>query len=455
MNSGTNGPPEALRQGSGYSEGYRRFVLLLLLAVSVLNFIDRQILAILLEPIKNEFHLSDTQLGFLTGLSFALFYSVMGIPLARLADCGNRRNLIAFVVALWSGMTALCGLATGYVSLLVTRIGVGIGEAGSTPASASLLSDYFEPARRATVLGLQSVGIYIGILLGFLLGGWIGQYFGWRAAFLVVGLPGILFALVFRFTVEEPPRGYSEGVTAHLDPPGLGETLRFLWRKRAYRHLPFAAGFYAFVAYGSMTWAPSFFSRTHGMSTAEIGTWLALTVGIAGGAGCYLGGVISDRIAAATGNPRWYVWIPAASVILSIPFVLGMYLWPDPEVALIISTGAWFLGNSWLGPTFATIQGLAAFRMRALAFAIMMFINNLLGIGLGPLVVGILSDRLQSSLGGDSLRYALVLSLVTASVLSAFHFLMAGRTLNEDLERSRVESPHRTAAPLSPLLTKT
>lgn len=437
----TIGPGREPRPQRKYSEGYRRLVLLLLLAVSVLNFIDRQILAILLEPIKAEFHLSDTQLGFLTGLSFALFYSIMGIPLARLADCGNRRNVIAAVVALWSGMTALCGLATGYVSLLAARIGVGVGEAGSTPASTSLLADYFEPARRATVLGLQSVGIYLGILLGFLLGGWIGEYFGWRTAFFVVGAPGLLFALVFRLVVDEPPRGYSEGIVEHCDPPGLRQALVYLWAKRSYRHLPFAAGYYAFVAYGSMAWAPSFFVRSHGMGTAEIGTWLALTVGLAGGAGCYLGGVVADRIATTTGDPRWYVWLPAASVVLSIPFMLGMYLWPDPQIALIISSGAWFLGNSWLGPTFATIQGLAALRMRALAFAIMMFINNLLGIGLGPQIVGILSDALHGSLGDNSLRHALILSIVSASLLSAFHFIMAGRTLRQDLEQSNWGRP--------------
>jgi predicted MFS family arabinose efflux permease len=414
------------------SVGYRNYVLFMLLCVSVLNLVDRQILAILLEPIKAEFDLSDTELGFLTGFSFALFYSIMGIPLARVADRGNRRNLIAFVIALWSAMTALCGAAVGYFSLLLARIGVGVGEAGSFPAGTSMLSDYFEPGRRATALSIQSVGVYVGILFGFLLGGWINEFFGWRMAFLVVGVPGMLFAFVFRLTVREPARGATEGIARTVDSPGLGETLKFLWSKRAYRHLPFAAGFYAFVAYGSMTWAPSYFIRIHGMSSGEIGTWLALSVGFAGGAGCYLGGVISDRLAAA-GDKRWYAWVPAGSVILSMPFVLGMYLWPDPRIALVISIGAWFLGNSWLGPLISMIQGLAEPRMRALAVAIMMFINNLLGIGLGPQVVGSLSDLFGPSLGAESLRYALIVSLLAASMLSAFHFFMAARTLRADL----------------------
>jgi predicted MFS family arabinose efflux permease len=422
---------EGIQRQVSYTDSYRSYVLIMLMCVSMLNFVDRQILAILLEPIKAEFDLSDTKLGFLTGFSFALFYSIMGIPLARLADRSSRRNLIAWVIVVWSAMTALCGAAVGYVSLLLARIGVGIGEAGSFPAGSSLISDYFEPARRATALSIQSIGVYVGILFGFLLGGWINQYFGWRAAFVVVGLPGILFALLFWLTVKEPPRGGMEGHASTEAPPKLKETLQYLWSKRAYRHLPFAAGFYAFVAYGSMTWVPSFFIRSYGMSSAEIGTWLALTVGIAGGAGCYAGGMLSDRLASA-GDKRWYAWVPAGSVILSIPFVLGMYLVPDPRAALLISIGAWFLGNSWLGPLIATIHGVTTPRMRALSVAIMMFVNNLLGIGLGPQVVGMLSDAFQDRLGADSLRYALIASLLTASVLSAFHFFAASRTLNEE-----------------------
>jgi predicted MFS family arabinose efflux permease len=421
---------------ASYSNTYRNFVLFMLLSVSVLNLLDRQILAILLEPIKAEFGLSDTQLGFLTGFSFALLYSILGIPLARIADRGNRRNLIAFVVALWSAMSALCGAAVGYVSLLLARVGVGVGEAGSFPAGTSMVADYFEPARRATALSVQSVGVYVGILFGFLLGGWINEFFGWRMAFLVVGLPGVLFAIIFRLTVKEPKRGATEGLAQVAAPPGLGETLRALWSKPAYRHLPFAAGFYAFVAYGGMNWAPSYFIRTFGMSSGEVGTWLALTIGVAGGAGCYLGGVISDRLATRYSDERWYAWVPAGSVVLSVPFVLGMYLWPDARGALIISIGAWFLGNSWLGPLVASIQGLAEPRMRALAVAIMMFVNNLLGIGLGPLVVGYLSDLFQDSLGAESLRYALIVSLLAGSVLCAFHFFMAARTLRADLVRA-------------------
>ncbi len=415
------------------SRRYRWFVLVMLTLVAILNFVDRQLMSILLEPIKAEFDLSDTQLGFLTGFAFAIFYSIMGIPLAKLADQGDRRKLIAVVIALWSVMTAACGMAVGFVSLLIARVGVGIGEAGSAPAVQSMIADYFEPRRRATIIALQSTGVYVGILLGFLLGGWINEFSGWRAAFMALGLPGVLFALIFAFTVREPPRGRLDHlVDSGLAPP-LRETLRYLWSRRSYRHLPLAVSLYAFVAYGSMAWAPSFFIRTHGMTTAEIGTWLALSAGFAGGLGCYLGGAFSDYIVNKTGDPRWHAWIPAILIFISIPLYFAIYLSPTALPALLLTTLAWFLGNTWLGPVQATLQGLAGLRMRGMAVAIMLFVNNLIGLGLGPQVVGILSDRLRPAFGVDSLRYALIVALVTASALSASHFVLASRTLRADL----------------------
>jgi predicted MFS family arabinose efflux permease len=431
--------PEAARSAAiqspreALSERYRWFVLIMLTLVATLNFVDRQLLAILLEPIKAEFGLSDTQLGFLTGFAFAIFYSICGIPLARLADQGDRRKLIAIVIAVWSAMTALCGLAVGFVSLLLARIGVGIGESGSAPAVQSIIADYYEPRRRASAIGLQSTGVYIGILLGFLLGGWIGQFFGWRMAFMVLGLPGILFAALFWLTVREPPRGGAENVTDTGRAPPFTETLRYLWSRPSFRHLPFAVSFYAFVAYGSMAWAPSFFIRTHGMTTGEVGTWLALSAGFAGGLGCYFGGLLSDYIVNKTRDERWHMWLPAIFIGLSIPVQFGIYLSPTPLPALLLTVVVWFLGNTWLGPAQAMLQGLAQLRMRAMALAIMLFINNLIGQGLGPTVVGILSDRLNPSFGVDALRYAMIITLVVGSLWAAFHFVMASRTLRADL----------------------
>jgi predicted MFS family arabinose efflux permease len=431
--------PEAARAATvqsprdALSERYRWFVLIMLTLVATLNFVDRQLLSILLEPIKAEFHLSDTQLGFLTGFAFAIFYSIMGIPLARLADQGDRRKLIAVVIIIWSVMTAVCGLAVGFMSLLVARIGVGIGESGSAPAVQSIIADYYEPRRRASAIGLQSTGVYIGILLGFLLGGWIGQFFGWRAAFMVLGIPGVLFAIAFWLTVREPARGKLDNLTDTGHAPPFTETLRYLWSRRSYRHLPFAVSFYAFVAYGSMAWAPSFFIRTHGMSVGEVGTWLALSAGFAGGLGCYFGGALSDYIVNKTGDERWHMWLPAIFICLSIPVQFGIYLSPTPLPALLLTVVVWFLGNTWLGPAQAMLQGLAQLRMRAMALAIMLFINNLIGQGLGPQIVGIISDHLRPSVGADSLRYALIICLVAGSLLATFHFVMAARTLRADL----------------------
>lgn len=419
---------------SAYARRYRWFVLVMLTLVAILSFVDRQLMSILLEPIKAEFDLSDTQLGFLTGFAFAIFYAIMGIPLARLADQGDRRKLIAVVIALWSVMTAACGLATGFITLLIARIGVGIGEAGSAPAVQSMICDYFEPRRRATAMALQSTGVYIGILLGFLLGGWIAEFSGWRTAFIALGLPGVLFALIFAFVVREPPRGRLDNVVDPGKAPPLRETLRHLWSRRSYRHLPLAVSLYAFVAYGSMAWAPSFFIRTHGMTLGEIGTWLALSAGVAGGLGCLVGGLVSDYVVNRTGDPRWHVWIPAILIAGAIPLYFAIYLAPTPLPALLLTIVAWFLGNTWLGPIQATLQGLAGLRMRAMALAIMLFVNNLVGLGLGPLVVGILSDALRPSFGIDSLRYALIAALVGASALSALHFVLAARTLRADLD---------------------
>jgi predicted MFS family arabinose efflux permease len=416
-----------------FSRRYGYYVLVMLTLVSTLNFIDRQLMAILLEPIKAEFHLSDTQLGFLTGFAFAIFYSIMGIPLAKLADSGNRSRLIAIVVIVWSVMTAFCGVTIGFASLLVARIGVGIGEAGSAPAVQSQLADYFDPRRRASMIGLQSTGVYLGILFGFLLGGWINQYLGWRTAFMALGVPGVIFALLFWLTVREPPRGVVENVADTGKTPPVMETLRHLWSMRSYRHIPFAVSFYAFVAYGSMSWGPAFFMRTHHLTTGEAGTWLALSAGVAGGLGCYFGGVLSDYIVNRSGDARWHMWLPALFIGVSIPLQFIIYLSPTPLPALLTTAAVWFLGNTWLGPAQATLQGLAGLRMRAMALAVMLFLNNLIGQGLGPQIVGILSDHMRRAYGPDSLRYSLLIAVVIASLWSVFHFTMAARTLREDL----------------------
>ncbi|MGE3464546.1 MAG: spinster family MFS transporter, partial [Pseudomonadales bacterium] len=303
---------------------FRTYALSVLVVVYTFNFIDRQILSILLEPIKQDLGLSDTQLGLLTGFAFALFYATLGIPIARWADQHNRRNLIAAALAVWSAMTALSGFAMNFWHLLIARIGVGVGEAGCSPPAHAMISDYYPPEKRASALGIYSLGIPVGILFGFVAGGWMNEFFGWRAAFFVVGIPGLLLALIVRFTVREPARGMAEGRQDTSEMPTVKETFALLWRKRAFRHMAFGGALTAFVGYGVVNWVPAFFIRSHGMGTGEIGTWLGLILGIPGGIGIAWGGFLADRLGAR--DTRWYLRLVAVALALAVPFSFGVYL---------------------------------------------------------------------------------------------------------------------------------
>ena len=304
------------------SGNYRWYALAVLTTVYIFNFIDRQILVILQESIKAELGLMDWQLGLLSGISFALFYVTLGIPIARMADTGNRRNIIALAIAAWSVMTALSGAAQNFVQLLLARIGVAVGEAGGSPPAHSMISDIFPPERRATALSIYSMGISFGVLIGFVVGGWVNDWFGWRWVFVVIGVPGILWALVVRFTLQEPARGIA-GTAAEAPP--LRQVIAFMWSRRSFRHLSLAAGLHAFVAYGVGQWIASHFIRTYGLtSTGEIASWLGIIVGTTGAAGTFLGGYICDRVGVT--DKRWYLWIPAAATVAAVPFSVSVYL---------------------------------------------------------------------------------------------------------------------------------
>lgn len=419
------------------SYAYRNYALGLLVVVNVFNYLDRQILSILLEPIKRDLQLSDTALGFLTGIAFALFYTFAGIPIARWADRGMRCTIIAGGLAIWSGMTALTGLAQTFTQLTLARIGVGVGEAACSPPSHSLLSDYFPPDRRGTALSIFSLGVPIGIMVGYLVGGWINQYFGWRLAFFVVGLPGLVLALVLRLTLREPLRGHSEGLQgsiSSMQTDSLWTVFHFIWALRSFRHLSLAAALHALYGYGVLAFMPAFMMRVHGMTnTAELGLWLGLIAGVFSGIGTFLGGALSDRLAARKNDRRWYMWLPAWATLLSIPFTCLFYLWPEGRTALLLSIPGAILGPTYLGPTMAMTQGLVKLRMRATASAILLFILNLIGLGLGPQAVGVLSDLLAPTYGVESIRYALLFVVVIGSLWSAFHYFLAARTLREDL----------------------
>ena len=418
------------RDVSVFSPAARQYALGVLVVVYTFNFIDRQILSILLQPIKDELGLSDSALGLLTGFAFALFYATLGIPIARYADRGNRRSLIALALAIWSAMTALSGLAQNFWQLLAARIGVGVGEAGCSPPAHSMISDYFPAERRATALGIYSLGIPVGILFGFLAGGWLNEFFGWRVAFFVVGVPGLLLALLVRFSLREPPRGMAEGRQDVAEQPSIGETFRFLWAKRSFRHLAFGGGLTAFVGYGVVTWVPSFLMRSHGMETGEIGTWLGLILGIPGGIGIAMGGWMADRYGAR--DTRWYLWVVTVALLLGVPFSVGIYLSDSALWALLFLIIPVMLGNFYQATTFSQTQGLVGLRMRSVAAAILLFILNIIGLGAGPQAVGIVSDLLNPTYGEESLRYSLLI-LSFVNVWSAYHYYVAGKYLKEDL----------------------
>ncbi len=408
----------------------RHYALGILVVVYTFNFIDRQILSILLQPVKDDLGLSDTAMGMLTGFAFAAFYATLGIPIARFADRSNRRNLIAWALGIWSLMTAVSGLAQNFWHLLLARIGVGIGEAGCSPPAHSMIADYYPADQRATALGIYSLGIPFGIMFGLFAGGWINEFFGWRAAFFVVGLPGILLALLVRFTLREPPRGMAEGRADVSDQPGVGETLRYLWAKKSFRHMSFAAALTAFVGYGFVTWAPSFLARSYGMGTGEIGTWFGLILGIPGGIGIALGGYFADRFGAR--DPRWFLWTTAVALLLAVPLNVFIYLSTDSTAALLAMILPVLLGNFYQATTFSQTQGISALRMRAVAAGILLFIINIIGLGLGPQIVGILSDLLNPRYGDESLRYALLICSFLY-VWAAAHYFAAGRHLKDDL----------------------
>ncbi|GAA4100245.1 MFS transporter [Zhongshania borealis] len=417
--------PESTPTGAAY------YALGVLTIVYSFNFIDRQLLAILQESIKADLGLKDSHLGLLTGFAFAAFYVTAGIPIARWADRANRRNIVALAVFIWSFMTSISGLAQNFVQLLLARIGVGVGEAGGSPPSHSMISDIFPPQKRATAMGLYSSGVNIGILFGFLLGGWLNEFFGWRVAFVVVGMPGILLAIVVRFTLSEPKRGQSEARVASTTQPSLTEVLSVLWTRPSFRFLSMGAALNAFAGYATANWTASFMIRSHGMTTGELGTWLAVILGLGGAVGVIAGGYISDKLGRS--DKRWYMWMPTLALIVGLPFTVAAFTVDEKYTALMCLIIPGIVMNSYLGNVIAMTHGLVGLSMRATASAVLFFIINIIGLGLGPWSVGILSDVLTPTLGASALGMALFYIVPPIMVLSALCFYCASRKLQKDL----------------------
>jgi predicted MFS family arabinose efflux permease len=417
------------------STRYRNYVIGLLWLVMLLRFVDLQIISVLLEPIRKEFGASDTQLGLLGGFAFALFYGTLGIPIAWLADRANRRNIIVAALGLWSAMTAVCGFASTFTQLFLARVGVGVGEAGGQPPAYSLVSDYVPAEKRSSVFAVLSSAVPFGVFTGFIIGGWVSAIWGWRAAFFVVGVPGVLLALLIRFTLREPPRGHADQRTVS-EPARVGESLRYLWSVRSYRHLVLATSVFTLGAIGSGIWIPSFFVRVHGMPNAEVATWLAFIYGTGGVTGAIIGGMLADRLVARTADQRWFTWLAAIASACILPFSLFTYLWPNPIAALCVHVFTTTLMHAWMGPAYGTIQSLAGVKRRAMATAVNGLLVNLVALGLGPFIVGAASDYFNARYGDNSLRYSILSVVVVAYSWAALHFLLAARTLRGDLQRA-------------------
>jgi predicted MFS family arabinose efflux permease len=427
-------PPYA---APGRSPRYPNYVLAVLVAVNMFNFIDRQIVAILLQQIKQEFSATDAQLGLLTGFSFILVHALIGVPIARYADRGSRRTVIAIGVAVWSAMTALSGGARSFVQLALLRVGVGIGEAAGTPPSHSLISDYFPPNRRARALSVQAIGLYGGIMFGYLAAGWLGQLIGWRATMVAVGLPGLALALLVWRTVDEPPRPAGETV------PPVREVVSYLAARRSYLILLVAAAFHACAGYGLAQWSPTFLVRVHGLSYAEVGAALGVLSGTMGAAGAITGGWLADRYGSR--DRRWYTWIAAIAAFANVPFVALFLLIDSTALALACYAPHIFTAGLYTGPLYAMNQGLARPRMRATAVALHLLVVGIVGGGASPWLIGSLSDAFAAEQGSAALRSALLIVVCATSALAGVGYLAAARWLRTDL--STAEELPRPIAP--------
>lgn len=410
----------------------RRTMLVMLGLVSMFNYVDRTVLSVLQEPIKRELGLSDAQLGLLTGLAFALFYATFSLPIARLADRWNRRNIITASLATWSGMTALSGLATGFASLVAFRIGVALGEAGSVPASHAIIADYYPPEKRVTALALWGLGLPAGIMLGYAGGGWIAAALGWRMALAMIGIAGLVLAPLVLILVKEPPRTGGGTTGAEADTPPIATAIATLWKLRTYRFMLIGATMHAFAQYSMMSWSAPFYMRVHDMPIAEVASWLALMNGLAGGVGIYLGGRLSD----AMGNrhPSGRIWVSAAAMLLMVPAALGQFLLPDLDASLACGFVATMLMFFYYGPIVGVPQSIVSPRMRAFTSAVTLLVFNLFGLGLGPAVTGLLSDQLAASgdMAQTSLRYSLAV-VVLFSLAGAGFIAWASRFYTAEL----------------------
>ena len=464
---------------SRFSEGYTRWALLLLMFIYTSNFIDRTILATLGQAIKVDLKLSDAQLGLLQGIAFALFYTILGIPVARLAERFNRVNILTICLIIWSGMTALSGTAANFLQLAAYRFGVGVGEAGCAPSAQSLIADYFPPAKRSSALSVYAFGIPLGAMIGSVSGGWIAEHMSWRIAFFIVGVPGLILAAVAKMLLREPQRGMSEiaGAAGQVGAaPSLMDVARKLFRNKSFVHLTAGATLVSFVGYGVGGFAQPYFIRAFHLGLAEVGIVFGLIGGISAGLGTLVGGFLTDW--AGRRDRRWYVWVPGIGFLVALPFYVSAYLAPSWTMAAVILAVPGVFAYTYLGPTFGVMHNLVEPRMRASATALLFFILNLIGLGGGPFFTGLVSDIMTQHAfaaqglgafaaacpGGVAAKHAapaLAHACAAASVIGvrrailityafglwgAAHFFFAARDLRSDMARAEGEISSTAAA---------
>ncbi len=437
-----NQAPNEQKQTPYMDPAYRWYVLGLLTLVYTFNFIDRQVLVIVQEQIRVELGLMDWQLGLLSGFVFAVFYSILGVPIAHASERFGRKRVVSISLAFWSLMTAAMGAAQNFMQLALLRVGVGVGEAGGSPPSHSIISDIFPRNRRAFALSVFSMGVYFGYLIAYSMGGWVAQSLGWRITFVVVGLPGVLIAILVAWSIKEPPRGLAERgyvigpASAQGDAaepsPGFAETLRQLWSRRSFRHLALAASLQSLAGYGVGNFVPSFIIRAHDMSIGEVGWRLALITGLGGAFGIAVSGWLTDRLSSR--SQKWYTWTPAIAIGITVPLALAAFLAQSPGGMFMAYIPYEILSATWLGAALAITHSMVGLRQRAVASAVLFFLINLIGLGLGPLIIGTLSDLMRPGLGdADGLRYAILSTALIAKSWCVIHFLLAARSLEQDL----------------------
>jgi MFS family permease len=435
-------------EGDVGNTGYSLYVLGVMFVLTMLNVMDRQVLSIVVEPVRAEFGLSDSQMGILTGSAFAFANLLAVVPVGRMADLSNRAKVIAGGLFVWSALTALTGASRAYWHLFLTRVGVGACETvGSGPAQ-SLIADYFPPERRGMALSILASGGMLGAMAGFAIGGLLADAVGWRQTFIFFGVPGMFLAILLVFTVRDPGRANPVSTMTAAD---VGETasdvsteaptflgvLRYLFGLRSFRHLVVGGSLNSFENWSLLAWAPAAMMRAHGLTATEVGARLATSMTLFSALGLVLAGFLADRLG--RHDLRWYMWLPATASVTATPFLVAFLIAADPDVGFVLIMPGALLNTMWVGSSFAVVQLLAHSRMRATAGAIFSLITaGLIGQGLGPAFVGVLSDHLAPQYGSDALRYALAFATISG-IWGAIHLLIGARSLIGDLAEAKSE----------------